>query len=366
MTAAAGADLWVDIVVDNHDYEAYVGEAVTSACAQDHPRVRVVVVDDGSTDGSRAVLREVAGAAELVLKDNGGQASAFNAGLARCQGDVVMFLDADDRLDRDAAGRVAAAFAAAPRAARVQFRLQVVDAEGTPTGAVKPPAHLAVPAGDLAAPTLGHPYDLVCLPTTGNAFRLSLLRSVLPIPEEDYPRCGADWYLVHLSSLLGPVVAVDDILGAYRVHGGNAYEPARPRLDLGRVRQSIAYAAATTPALERLADREGIPRPARILSTSDLANRLISLRLDPAGHPVPGEGRGHLLADAARALARRHDVTPPMKVLFLAWFAATAVAPQPAVRLLGELFLHPERRRGAEGLLARMRRRPAADAGRPA
>ncbi len=48
----------------------------------------------------------------MVLKENGGQASALNAGMERCEGDVVIFLDADDTLHPDAAARVAAAFAA--------------------------------------------------------------------------------------------------------------------------------------------------------------------------------------------------------------------------------------------------------------
>ena len=48
----------------------------------------------------------------MVLKENGGQASALNVGVERCHGDVVMFLDADDVLHPDAAAEVAAAFAA--------------------------------------------------------------------------------------------------------------------------------------------------------------------------------------------------------------------------------------------------------------
>ncbi len=60
------------------------GAPVESALAQTHAPLKVIVVDDGSTDGSRELLATSEGRVEVVLKENGGQASAFNAGLARC------------------------------------------------------------------------------------------------------------------------------------------------------------------------------------------------------------------------------------------------------------------------------------------
>ena len=59
----------------------------------------MIVVDDGSTDGSQAVMQGYEDRVTLVMKENGGQASAFNAGVERCEGDVVIFLDADDILN---------------------------------------------------------------------------------------------------------------------------------------------------------------------------------------------------------------------------------------------------------------------------
>ena len=87
----------VSVVVNNFNYERYVGLAIESALAQ-RPRPEVVVVDDGSSDGSRALLSEYKRRVKLVLQDNGGQAAAFNSGFAATTGDVVLFLDADDLL----------------------------------------------------------------------------------------------------------------------------------------------------------------------------------------------------------------------------------------------------------------------------
>jgi glycosyltransferase involved in cell wall biosynthesis len=358
MRSRQGADHGIDIVISNYNYAAFVTDAIESACRQTHPNVNVIVVDDGSTDNSRDRLRPYEGRVEIVLKENGGQASALNAGMARCRGDVVMFLDADDLLRPHAAARVADAFAADPGLSKLQFRMAVIDAAGRPTGVTKPTGHLRAPTGDLRRAELAFPFDLPWLPGGGSAFRADALRRILPIPERDYPRCGADWYVVHLTALLGKAALLDAVCAEYRVHGRNGYEPQDTRLDLCHVRNSIAYAEATTQALARLADELGLEHPDPILSVSDLANRLISLKLEPQLHPVPHDRAGRLVADAVRAASRRFDVTWPMKLLFVAWFLAVAASPRPLARRLGELLQFPEGRYTSfNRLLGRLRRK---------
>jgi glycosyltransferase involved in cell wall biosynthesis len=354
--------LAVDVVVTNHNYGRFVGAAVESACAQTHPRVNVVVVDDGSSDESRQVLRQFEGRVELVLKDRGGQASALNAGFERCGGDVLLVLDADDVLRPQAASRVAAAFAARPQLSKVQFPMAIIDAAGVPTGARKPGGHLRAPTGDQRRAELSFPFDLPWLPGGGTAFRGEALRRILPIPEADYPRAGADWYLVHLMALLGEAALLDEVCAEYRVHGANAYELDRDELNLDHVRESILFAAATTRSLEGLADDLGLDRPARILSFADLANRLVSLKLQPQEHPVSGDSPGRLLAAAFRAVGRRFDVSMAMKALLIGWFTVEAISPSRLARPLAELFLFPSRRSSINHLLGRLqRRRGAAD-----
>ncbi|HVD39155.1 MAG TPA: glycosyltransferase family A protein, partial [Solirubrobacterales bacterium] len=189
----------VDIVITNHNYARFLPEAIESACAQSHPEVNVVVVDDGSDDGSREVLQRFSDRVEVVLKEQGGQASAINAGIERCEGEVLLLLDADDVLRPQAAERVAAAFAAGPRLSKVQFPMAIIDSEGRPTGEVKPGGHLEAPIGDQRAAELAFPFDIAWLPGGGTGFRTEAVRRILPIPEADYPRSGADWYLVHLT-----------------------------------------------------------------------------------------------------------------------------------------------------------------------
>lgn len=343
----AGADLAVDILISSHNYGAYLEDAIDSALAQTHPKVTVIAVDDGSTDDSRERLRPYRDRVEIVLKENGGQASALNVGMARARGEVVIFLDSDDVLRPHVAAKVAEAFAADPALAKVQFRMAVIDAAGRATGVTKPTAHLLPLTGDLRREELAFPYDLALLPCSGNAFRADALRRIFPIPERDYPRHGADWYVVHLSALLGTAAWLDEVCAEYRVHGRNGYELLEPRLTTTRVRDTIAYAEATSRALLRLADELGLQRPDRILSPSDLGNRLISLRLEPELHPLGGDRVGGLLADAVRAAGRRFDLSAPVKLALLGWFLAVAVSPRALVRRLGELLLFPEGRRAS-------------------
>jgi Glycosyl transferase family 2 len=355
----------VGIVINNCNYGRFLADAIESARAQTHPNVAVTVVDDGSTDESRRILRAYEGDVAIVLKENGGQASALNAGMERCESEVVLFLDADDTLLPQAAERVAAAFAADPELAKVQFRMEVIDAEGKPTGVLKPPVHLPMPRGDQRREELAFPFDLAWLPTSANAFRGDALRSILPIPEASFPVCGADWYLIHLMTLMGTVESLEEVCGRYRVHGANNYEQEAATLDLAHIRETIGFARATSGALLELAGELEQPHPDRILSLADLANRLVSLRLAPELHPIATDRRGRLLADAVRAAGRRSNVTAPMKLVFLAWFAALATAPRPLARRLALLFFFPERRASLNDLLGRLQRGSKAPA-RPA
>lgn len=336
--------LAVDVLVNNHNYARYLGEAVESALAQDHPRVRVIVVDDGSTDDSLERLGPLGDRVELIAKRAGGQASALNAAFVRSRGDVVIFLDADDVLTPAAAARAAAAFAADPDAMRLQFRTQLIDAAGRPLP--DPPAS-PPRSGDLRHAELAFPFDLPTVPTSANAFRRAALQLIMPIPEWRYGRWGADYYLVHLTTLLGPVIAVDEVGARYRVHGANAFQPSRPLLDLDRIRLEIDYQQATAGELASLADRLGLARPQRILSLSNLSLRIISRKLAPERHPLAGDRLPGLLADSVRAARRRFDTPAPRLVLLLGVLCAIAAAPRPLARRLAALLVFPQLRPSA-------------------
>ena len=347
----------IDIVINNFNYGRFLPAAIESALAQTHGACTTIVVDDGSTDQSHEVIRSFGNRIVSVLKDNGGQASALNAGFAHCRGEVVIFLDADDLLLPNIGERVSARFAEESSLARVQYRMEVIDAEGRRTGIVKPPLHLPLAQGDLRRHALAFPFDVACSATSGNSFSTHTLQHIMPIPEKDF-RLGADWYLLHLTPLFGPVAALDTIGAYYRVHGGNNYGLADPVIDLGHIRQSIEYAERTSFYIRALAkSRAARSSNDPIISVSSIANRLASLRLDPENHPVPSDTRVGLAIVGIRAALRRFDVRWPLKTLFIAWFTIVSSVPRRTARPLIELFLIPERRQRLNRLLGSLHRK---------
>lgn len=105
----------VSIIVPCYNAEAWVSEALASALAQTWAPTEVIAVNDGSRDGTLAVLRRHEGSRVRVIdQPNQGASAARNAGLRAAQGDLVQFLDADDRLAPDKVGRQVAALAEAP------------------------------------------------------------------------------------------------------------------------------------------------------------------------------------------------------------------------------------------------------------
>jgi glycosyltransferase involved in cell wall biosynthesis len=95
--AAAGADRpLVSVVIPAYDIAEYLPMAIDSALAQSYPRLEVVVVDDGSTDDTPAILAGYGDAIVTVTQENRGLASARNSGIRTARGTYVALLDGDD------------------------------------------------------------------------------------------------------------------------------------------------------------------------------------------------------------------------------------------------------------------------------
>ncbi|HEX3723208.1 MAG TPA: glycosyltransferase, partial [Nitrolancea sp.] len=122
----------VSIIINNFNYDRFLKDAIESALNQSYEHTEVIVVDDGSTDTSREIISSYADRVVPVFKENGGQASAFNVGFAHSHGDIVIFLDSDDRLLPHIAAEVVRVFESEPRSAKVQYRLDMIDATGNP------------------------------------------------------------------------------------------------------------------------------------------------------------------------------------------------------------------------------------------
>jgi glycosyltransferase involved in cell wall biosynthesis len=250
------------IVINNHDYGRFLGDAIESALGQSWADTEVIVVDDGSRDESRAIIARYAGRVSAVLKENGGQASALNAGFARSTGDAVIFLDADDTLYPDAVERALPLFHQRD-VVKVHSPLDIVGEDGVRTGGKFPDSPL--PDGDHRAALLDvGPTTELSPPTSGNMWSRAFLARVLPIPESLY-RISADKYLMELAPFLGIVRAVRQPLGCYRIHGGNSQAATTVESRLAR---ELAFYDNYAGVLREHLGREGIAVDLRAWQTN--------------------------------------------------------------------------------------------------
>lgn len=200
------------VVICNHNYEQFLEQAIDSALAQDYMRTQVIVIDDGSTDGSRAIIERYGSRIKSVFKDNGGQVSAYNLGLHLAKTDYVLFLDADDLLYQGAVTRVMQRFES-ENLAKVQFRLDVIDHMSKCMGVYVPHSRIDGDCRKLLLNGWLYPSP----PASGNAYSVSALRKIFPVPETMKDRYGADFYAIYGAALVGPVSSIPVSLGGYRV-----------------------------------------------------------------------------------------------------------------------------------------------------
>lgn len=213
-------DTSASIIISNHNYARFLPAAIESALGQTVP-VEVIVVDDGSSDGSAEVIESFGGRIRSILKPCGGQASAINAGFALSRGDVVLLLDADDVLHPDAVETAASVLGGPGGPPKAHWPLEVIDAAGDPVGRRHPATPL--PEGDFRAELIARgPWMCETPPTSGNAWSRRFLERVLPMPEAPFRLC-ADAYLLGMAPLHGPLRRIDRPLSRYRLHGGNHY-----------------------------------------------------------------------------------------------------------------------------------------------
>ncbi len=99
-SAAVVAPL-VSVIVPVYNGEKYLREAVESIRRQPHPHVEIIIVDDGSTDGSAALAESLGPPVRLIRQPHRGLPAAHNRGLAGSSGEFVAFLDCDDLWTED-------------------------------------------------------------------------------------------------------------------------------------------------------------------------------------------------------------------------------------------------------------------------
>lgn len=211
----------ISILLNNYNYGQYIGEAIQSVLFQDYPDFELIIVDDGSTDNSREVISSFSDPRiKIVLKNNGGQLSAFNEGFKIASGNIVCFLDSDDMYQQGYLSAVVKQFAQYPDCGCLLGRVEYF---GDKTGFDS----LFYPDGFLGA----NPFSTATrhvwkgVPTSACSIRRQILARILPYTEnEKYWKTRADDILIFGTDLVGAnKYCFSSPTIKYRIHGNNLF-----------------------------------------------------------------------------------------------------------------------------------------------
>jgi glycosyltransferase involved in cell wall biosynthesis len=306
------------IIVNNYNYARFLTQAVDSALNQTYPNVEVIVVDDGSTDGSRAIIEGYGGRIRSIFKANGGQPSAINVGFQASRGDLVANLDSDDLYDPTAIEEAVDAWR--PGIVKVHFPLRVIDSNGVGCGTLNPRAKLA--SGDVSKRLLTSG-KYISAPSTGNIYSRSVLEKILPIPEDTWDHF--DCYLETLAPFYGLVFAFDKPLGSYRIHDQNM--SGMGALNRRRLALLVEHNEKQSALLKDFCAKQGLPlSPAAGLDHWTHKKLILTLQ--------KMDGSGEALRTARELIgsvwSSASELSIAARLRLIGWALAVAALPRPA------------------------------------
>ncbi|WP_439575023.1 glycosyltransferase family 2 protein [Phreatobacter sp.] len=230
---AADGALRLAIVITCYNYERFVGRCIESVLSQMRHDCQLLVIDDGSTDGSWEVIsRSQAPAVKIA---NSGQRAACVKGLDLTCAPFILFLDADDELKPGALDAIVASLD--PEVAKLQFALSRIDAEGNMISGAMPALAAFRSRADLLERVL-RTGVYTTPPTSGNVLR----RDVCEILREATYDRAVDGVVLFAAPLFGDVVSLSEEWGRYRIHGGNDSGLGRPLDPLSLERDILRFA----------------------------------------------------------------------------------------------------------------------------
>lgn len=249
MNGKTAADpISISVVICNYNYKRFIADAIESALNQSCVPLEVIVVDDGSTDGSpEYVAARFGDRVKLLTGENRGQLSAFARGIRMARGDFVAFLDSDDNWKPDHLQTVADIIGARPHVDFLMVGCELFgNAEGLMDFGERERYYGLTAMAVLEKSWIGA--NTSCL-----AVRTDTLRQIVSaVPENLYPdwKVRADDVIVFGSSVFGSrKYRAPHVTVRYRVHGENAFYGVRHGQDYNdeRIRKIAKLFAALVP-----------------------------------------------------------------------------------------------------------------------
>lgn len=240
----------ISVIIPTYNRAWSLAGAVESVLGQGHPAVELIVVDDGSTDETPALLARYGAALTVVTLENGGVSRARNRGIAASRGAFIAFLDSDDRWLAGKLDEQVAFFNANPEAQICQTE-ELWIRNGT---RVNPCKHHTKPSGDIFEASLH-----LCLVSPSAVMMRRSLFDAVGFFDETLPACE-DYDLWLRIACRYPVYTTPSALVVK--HGGHDDQLSKtPLLDRFRIHSLVrllaeaplspAQRAATLTVLEK-------------------------------------------------------------------------------------------------------------------
>lgn len=222
----------VSVLMSNYNYARYIGQAIESVLRQTYPHFELIIVDDGSSDDSVAVVQFFLhdSRVRLLQQANGGQAAGFNTAYQHSHGDIICLLDADDLYLPTKLDRIVRSLRLNPDCGCVVNGILRVDAKLRPRGLS--PLLSRLPSGWCAMSTLNAGGVLPGMPCTqGLNFRREVAEALFPLPTSRPLNRFPDMVMMKLVPLLASIAAVPEPLVKMRLHNTNSYQRKRITAD---------------------------------------------------------------------------------------------------------------------------------------
>lgn len=234
-------ELVVSVIIPTYNNGRFIERALKSIFQQTYPLVsiEIIVVDDGSTDNTYEVIEPYLDRIIYIYQENKGIASARNSGVSIAKGEIIAFLDSDDKWHEDKIQRVVNKFIENPDTGLVYHTISLIDDNGAIIykDFYDACGYKGV-SGWITNNILSG--EIFC-GGSSFAFKKNIVDKACPVPEGI--RRGIDYYMTAISSCYAKAIYIPEVLGRYRVHEDNTTmaRGENDRRELAEVNRDFAF-----------------------------------------------------------------------------------------------------------------------------
>lgn len=321
----------ISIVINNYNYEKYVGVAIQSALDQTYKNIEIIVVDDGSVDNSKKIIESFIGVIS-IFKKNGGQSSAVNEGFLKSSGDLVIFLDSDDYLYSNTCEKIVSSYSA--DVSMYSYKLQLCNETGELSEALVPACDL-IETGHLDfISKFGY---LPTAPMSGAAYSRSFLLNYLPFDTKVW-NTAFDSLLTFTAPIYGAIRSFNCALGAYRIGHASLSEHGKISMKKMRMNLVVSHLYSKEIAMALSVNKNKKIDSDFLLGPYHWKNRLISYAASNKFHPFGGDNRYKIYSYCVRSFVLWPQITRATKVKNIIQISILVCLPSRYILKLAKVF----------------------------